>query len=180
MTNKLKKLIYVGVVLIVCVGILCACNNDDKVDNRYNAVLYDNVIVNLNVEYLQEYSTKGTIVEDEFPIEDNRAETNVQIISNQQTFSKAFNSFFNEVNFDQDMIVLYFFTGIPAKSPTGNVKFYEYSIKNIEYENMKLKIVLNARYLISDERPVGLPPTQVVFAIKMNYLIFDEIDICFS
>lgn len=29
MTNKLKKLIYVGVVLIVCVGILCACNDDD-------------------------------------------------------------------------------------------------------------------------------------------------------
>lgn len=29
MTNKLKKLIYVGVVLIMCVGILCACNDDD-------------------------------------------------------------------------------------------------------------------------------------------------------
>ena len=126
MTNsKMKltsKILCLGLILVMTLGMLCACDKGDKFDNKYNAVLYESMVDSFNEAYLSANSTHG-IYSPEYAENDTRPHTITNVISNKDEFNAAFKEFPTDVDFDKEMIIVHFFTisYIWCKSELKNV-----------------------------------------------------------
>jgi len=155
---------------------LCACDGgtDDEVvfDNKYNAVLFSSSLDRLNDDYIAENSTKYS--DDKYVNQsDPRPTELIKIINNEQDFQTAFKSFPTEIDFAEEMLVLYFFTAPPAVS-AGGTKFYENRLIKTDFADGILKIEVESKSVFDDSMPRTLRPEQQCFIIKMDKLNVDE------
>lgn len=160
MRKIVKKAICMGVMLIVGVCVLCACNDHNE-SNKYNAVILDRANILLKNEFLQSLSSYGG----EF------GEDTVLTIKDQAQFDEIFVGFPTSLDFDKEQLAVCVYTDINYGYPCG--------IKNIDEDNGVLKITLYSD-LPRDDRgtpPCTSSPTQRAVVIKMNRTDFSDVKI---
>ena len=134
MTNsKMKltgKILCLGLILVMALGILCACDKGDKFDNKYNAVLYDNVGEYINTQFMAENLT--------FRANGNMAENKCFIIRTQKEFDKIFSGFYKDIDFNKQIVLL--------KAMGFCTTAHKFEISKISIEDKKL----TAEYYYAD------------------------------
>ncbi len=176
MKNKLTKFICAVVMLIMSVGVLCACNKDDVFENKYNTTMYYGSVINdLNEEFLLANSTRGTEYQGQLLPDDTRPITNVQTICDEDEFDVAFKDFPSQINFEKEMLVLYFFSGSIIENLVSGEKIFEYQIKDMSLNDNDLNIVVTKKPLV--EGPTGSPLTQECLIFKMDKLNIDSVKV---
>lgn len=102
MTNsKMKltsKILCLGLILVMTLGILCACDKGDKFDGKYDAVLYDNVGEYINTQFMAENLN--------FWADGYTADNKCFIIKTQNEFNKIFTGFYKDINFNKQIVLL--------------------------------------------------------------------------
>ena len=100
-TSKMKligKILCLGLILVMTLGILCACDKNDKYDGKYNAVLYDNVCEYINTQFMAENLS--------FRPNGYEAENKCFIIRTQKEFDKIFTGFYKDIDFNKQIVLL--------------------------------------------------------------------------
>ena len=165
------KILCLGVVLVMALGIFCACDKDEddiKFDNKYNAVLYESMVDCLNESYLLANSTYG-LSGDGYVENDTRPHTRTNIIRNKKEFNAAFKEFPTNVDFNKEMIIVYFFT-------ITNI-WYKCELENVIYEDGHLQIDILGKSTVNDMMPRNVAPQQECFVIKIAKLNVSSIDV---
>ena len=175
MKNKLTKLICVGVMLIMSIGVLCACNDgitkQGTFDNIYNAEIYDRALNYMNQEYILDHLVSDAIFDgnDTDIIGGDSLPSNYSyIISDKSEFEKAFKNFPVDVDFEERVICVHFFSCI--------VNGRDYEIKDITKKDSKLiieikSIIPNVNYVPID----GTPPIMRCIVIVMDKIEMTEV-----
>lgn len=129
-------------------------------------------------KYLQDNSTQNAKYYDEYIDNDTRPITNTQVISNKIEFDNAFKEFPDDVNFEQEILIAYFFTGAIIVNTTTGRKIFTYRIKKLNVKDSILNIVFEKKKMV--DGPTGSPPTQECLVVKMKKVEFAEINIDFE
>jgi hypothetical protein len=150
----IKKIIALGVLIIMAIS-LGACAN------KYNAVIYDNVGTLANEEFLKDNLTQGAYYEDEY-LDDSYPKSINYVIKNQEKFEKTFVDFPTGIDFEKEMLLVYFFTCASMVRP------YEISKINIDSQILKIDI----KSVPPKQGAVGdaTKPKQRCIAVKMDKL----------
>ncbi len=146
------KFLIIGLVIIMLFTFLSGCTN-----NKYNAKLYDNAIEWINVDFANNNQVGNLSFS-------NRT----FIIDSQEKYDQVFNNNELEIDFNNQMLVVYTFITIYHR------KNY---IKNIDVKNSVLKIT----YEMEKKPGVGdaSQPYQRWFVVKLdkldvNSVVFEE------
>lgn len=166
-----KKLICVVVMLIMSIGVLCACNDgitkQGTFDNIYNAEIYDRALNYMNQEYILDHLVSGAIFDGNYTdiIGGDSLPSNYSyIIDDGFEFEKAFKNFPVDVDFEERVICVHFF------SCTANGRDYE--ITDITKESSKLIIKIES---IALGPPDVTPPILRCIAIVMDKIEMTEV-----
>jgi len=165
MKKKLTKILIMGIVLIMCLGIFVGCG-----DNKYNAELHYNAQAMMNAEYLEANMTLGAydgLVEDT-----SSPETRTHIIKNKDDFDFAFKEFPKEVDFSKKIVLIYFFTSSYPTSPYKLVKI------NLRDDVLSIHFKLN-KSGSSSVPDAGLPKQTCIVVlmdkIDINAAVFKQV-----
>lgn len=143
--------------LIVSLWFFAGCRGEN-----YNAEVYDTAIEWMTSDYIAENTTRNSSITES----ESAPITITNIIAIQSDFNNAFIEFPPEVDFEKEMLIIYFFTGdIIINQVTGD-RIFSYKIKSINIANEKLNIVFTKKTLVSG--PTGSPPTQECLVVKMD------------
>ena len=168
-----QKSIIVAAISVLALSaiFLCGCHNTEI---NYNDTLYDLVLDYLNDEYLSAHSTHG-IYHIAYLENDTRPDEYIELIDNEEDFILAFNSFPDEIDFDKEMLILYFFSGdIIVNTSTGE-RIFSYSIANLTYAENKIEIFFAKKQLV--EGPTGSPLSQECLVVKLKKTNIKTIDV---
>ena len=157
----MKKLRFAGiaVVLVIMAGSMLSlggCVKKDVVDeesgftidpsvSKYHAVTYDRAISWLNDDFREENITKMATMQDN---PDPAPYDITLVIKEQSAFDNAFAEFSVEVDFEREMLVLYFFTDFNYSRPIY--------VTNVQLSGRLLDITLT--HLMAPLGPNGKPP----------------------
>ncbi|MBP5308346.1 MAG: hypothetical protein J6Z34_04330 [Clostridia bacterium] len=129
---------------------------------NYNAEIYDNAQIYLKEEYAEENNPRNKNPE-------GLNDTVTKIINDYASFNNAFESFPENIDFDNKIVVLYFFTDIYAKR---NCK-----INSIKLRGGDLKILINHKRAVSCARVKDASsPTLRCLAVIMDKIEIDTVD----
>lgn len=143
MKNKFLVVFILIIIYIICLVSVAACekivdipydlqeSSDTALKN--SVTLYDDAILWMKDEYVYANRTSPLPDADDCPSEITN------IITNQEDFVKAFNQFPEEINFDEQMLVLRFYTADNIFS-SDKKRFYYYELSNISVTENKLII----------------------------------------
>lgn len=136
----------------------------EKNDNiaEYNAIMFDRAIEWMHSDYIEKNATRNSMM----PESVTYPKTINHFITSQNDFEIAFSKFPTSINFDNEMLVIYFFTGdILINKLTGD-RIFTYRINDLSILDDCLNIVFAKKALVSG--PTGSPPTQECLVVKMN------------
>lgn len=187
MRNKL--LIVFVLIIILSLSVACVYENNEKaelIDIEYDledkgdktlknsTTLYDNAIQWLTEEYKYANRTYPLAGADDCPSEITN------IITNHEDFDKAFNQFPAEINFDEQMLVLLFFTADNIFS-SDKKRFYYYELSNISVTENKLTIDVykykTALAVSGIFAPDASMPTQECLALLMPKIQVEQTEL---
>lgn len=160
MNKKLTKILIMGMVLIMCLGIFVGCGG-----NKYNAELHYNAQAMMNAEYLEANMTLGAydgLVEDT-----SSPETRTHIIKNKNDFDFAFNEFPKEVDFSKKMVLIYFFTSSYPTSP------YKLEKTTMDSDILSVDFKLNKSY---SHGPDASKPQQTCVVVLIDILDISNVN----
>ena len=161
--KRIKKL---SLVILLLAASLCVIFSGCNTEIPYNAVIYDRAITYLKDDY-REANMTGFWGNGEGP-DDIR-----QVIKTQQEFEEAFESFPEELDFETQMLVLYFFTDI--------YDGFGCSIKDVNFNEETLNIKILHHQAEPDKDglvpPCTSAPTHRCLLIKMDKLDFQELEV---
>lgn len=167
-----KKILILGVLIIMSIGLFAGCGKD----NKYNAVLYDDVRLWMQENFLKANMTYGSVYQyfDEngnmYTSEDTTSpKTRTLVISDLGTFNEAFISFLPNVDFDKEMLVLYIFTTTSINRRVLN---------SIEFTQQKLTIKFSVKKSQSNGDAIA-GPGQMILVVKMDKIAVDATSIEF-
>ncbi len=105
-----KKFICVGVILIISIGVLCACANNKT---KFNAEIYDRALNYMKTDYIFDSLIYDTFYYDggEIRYTDDKSLplSYSLIIDNEIDFELAFKEFPQNINFEEKILCLYIF-----------------------------------------------------------------------
>ena len=159
----MKRQLYVGGCLflaLICLFMIIACNN-----NKYNATLYDDAQKWIAAEFIKENLTGGAFYEDE-QVDNSLPTSKAFLIKDEDEMKTVFNNSFDlEVNFENQMIIVYTFTSIYHR---------KCDILKMNMENDTLRII----YKVESKSGVGdaSRPYQRWFVITMDILPLNSIE----
>lgn len=158
----IKKIFYVGVILVMCLGLFTGCNG-----NKYNAVIYDNANEMLHKDFLKSNLTLGSryFDEDKLVVADDESYPKFRtfVVRTQEDFDSKFVEFPSDVDFEKSMICIYIFTTIyPSRS---------WEINNIRFKDETLKIEFKMKKPTYGQKDAS-QPQQKCLVVKM-----DKIDV---
>lgn len=164
----MKKSIVVLELVLAILLFLVACVKEDSIV-KYNATLYDEVMEWMYPDYIEENATLGTGNSGV-----SLPRTVTRLITTQEDYEKAFSVFPVSINFENEMLIVYFFNGDGIVYRDGE-KIFVYSLKNIKVNEKNVRVVIEKETLVSG--PTGLPLTQMCLVIKMNKTDVREVNI---
>lgn len=131
MAKRLAKIIAMGVLIIMNIGLFAGCGGNKL---PYNAVMYGEIYTNrtwLQDEFYEDNLTRGSwsSVQEVYVNDEAYPSTRTRIIADSAEYSKVFKEFPIEVDFEKTMIVIHCFT----TASSGN-----YEIKSISVEEQTL------------------------------------------
>lgn len=166
----IKKIICLGIIFVSCLVIFYGCGG-----NNYNAVIYDTAKEWMNEAFLQANSTQGTKYDGVYLDNDTRPKTNTKIIENIEEFNAAFIEFPVDINFEKEMLIMYFHTGDSLINTSTGDRILTYKIKKINANNGELNIVFEKKKTVKG--PTGSPPTQECLVVKMDKIEINTINV---
>lgn len=143
-----KFLIIFILIALLCLSVACTHGNNEKaelIDIEYDledkgyktlknsTTLYDDAIQWLTEDYKYDNRTKPLAGADDCPSEI------INIIKSREEFDKAFNEFPTEINFEEQILILCFYTADDIFS-SDKRRFYYYELSNISVLENKLTI----------------------------------------
>lgn len=138
---------------------------------KYNAVIYDTTINWMRTEYITENATRNSLI----PESEAYPRVITHIISTQEQFDGAFKEFPQEIIFDKEMLVVYFYTGNKIINELTGDRFFSHKIKDLKVENEEINITILSETLVKG--PTGFPPTQQCFVIKMDKVTATSVNV---
>lgn len=144
----MKKFKYLVTVICSSVALLyiclfvSACAEDSPDPLPYNAVLFDKAERWAQEDFLSENKTHFPSENDNLPLD------RCFVIDSDEKFSRAFDSFPEEVAFEQDMLVVYFFTDI----------YYGFDCKLQTITQNEGEITIDILHEMAEQRPDGARP----------------------
>jgi len=161
-----KKLLSLGI-LVTTVGILVSCGGVKK----YHATLYDTALKWMTDEYITANMTKNSMI----PESRESPGSIINTIRTESEFEDAFTTFPKKLDFEKEMLVLYFFTGdIIIHKITGE-RIFSYRIKKISFVDEVLNLTFEKKALVKG--PTGSPPTQECLVVAMDKLDYSAINV---
>ena len=167
----ISKVLCLGIILIMGLGIFCACNKDD--DNFYN-----DVHTFMNKDFLEQNRTYGVYYDiDVYDYSTNSwikqtqrdptsPKTRDIIVDSEEKFAEVFNSFHSNIDFENEMLVVHMFTVINCRPAILN---------KIVLENGNLQVY----FRIQDARPNvndTTMPGQKAIAVKIKKIELNSIE----
>lgn len=165
----MKKILCFLSVILFASFFLCACQDtSDSLlpEFPYSAKLFDKAENLLKEEFLVENETHYPSREDGLP--DSRC----QIINNDDEFSCTIATFPEELNFSQDMLVIYLFTDI----------YYGFECKLYEIIENEEKLSIVIKHEMAENNagldiPSTSMPIQRCLIVKLSNCSFDNVEI---
>ena len=165
----MKKSIVVLELVLAILLFSVACARENPIV-KYNATLYDEAMEWMYPDYVEENATLGTGNSGV-----SLPRTVTRLITTQEDYEKAFSEFPVSINFENEMLIVYFFTGdIIIDTFTGD-RIFNYKIKTLDINERNIHIVIEKEKLVSG--PTGSPPTQECLIIKMSKVNIMEANI---
>ncbi len=165
---------------VICLLTFLICALSGCATKKYNAVLYDQAI-EFNW-FTEEYLADNIVVLSPLPA--NHPEAGLyptkrfNVITSQEEFNGAFEYFPNEVNFEKEVLIVYFFCKINPIYADGR-KQMEYYIKDINLTDKNLEITLghrNKKLHIPGVADSGSPSRQCLI-VRMDRQEFETVNI---
>jgi hypothetical protein len=141
MTKRLAKIIAMGVLIIMSIGLFAGCG-DNKMP--YNAVLYDDAIDWIDADLKDANITSGLVANDE-----HLQKSYFWLIVSQADFIDKINEPQINVDFDKQIVVIYTFTTVYA---TRKYNLYNLSV-NGDILTVEYKIEKNQGIVGNASRP---------------------------
>lgn len=153
--TKRKALLFV-IALIICLC-LTGCSG-----NKYNAVLYETAIGFMQEDYIAANMTRNSLI----PESKDAPITITHLISTKDQFDIAFKEFPVEVDFDKEILIVYFFTGYSSYFSYEGERIVSHTIKKLNVEKEEISITIKEKLLVHS--PTGMPPTHSCMVVKMD------------
>lgn len=165
MSKLIKKLVLFLIPILIC-GMFTACTPNANEDNGLNnATFYDRVEKYAYETYLQENKTQYPFDGSDLPYD------RVNVIRTQEELDKAILEGHIDIDFDKEIVILYFFTDYNAG--------FGCRLQSIKIKDNQLNIVIF--HNLADKNAQGLRPpsssrpTQRCVAIKTSLIDFDNV-----
>ncbi len=169
--KKFGKFIILFLILIFCVGTLCACNGISK----YGAKMYDKGKSWIKEDFLKENKTYGAYYDNGYSVgsesyigyyDNESPRTRDFFIDSKEKLDEIFNEFPEAVNFDEEIIILHTFT--------TTVGHRNHVLKRVALDDGNLKIFFDAKIRrgICDEAMPG----QKWLIVKMKKAEFSSVE----
>ena len=169
----IKKIICIGVVLIMCLGLFTGCGGNKL---PYDAVMYGEIYTNrtwLQDEFYEANLTDGSwsSVQEEYVSGDAYPQKRTIIIADSTEYKKVFKDFPLDVNFENAMIIMHGFT-----TSSGN----PYEIKSIILDEQSLTV--NYRHTTSKKSntPNASAPLTKWVIVVMDKLNTETVEFVFG
>ena len=168
MKKKFKKILLIGVMVVIGLATLTSCNNIS-----YNAVLFDHANEWMHIDFLRDNLTQGTgqffngyeweLISEEISLPAYR----VHIVTNIEKFKELFEEFPPSIDFEREILIVYIVTNIYMGS--------SYRIRSLSLSNSVLSVELRRKR----RRVVhaASAPLQRCFVIRMNKQNISEVNI---
>lgn len=161
-----KKLLSLGI-LVTTVGLLVSCGGVKK----YHATLYDTALAWMTDEYITANMTRNSMI----PESSESPRSIINTIRTESEFEDVFTTFPKKLDFEKEMLVLYFFTGVIIINTQTGERVFSYRIKKISLENEVLNITFARKALVKG--PTGSPPTQECLVVAMDKVDYSAINV---
>lgn len=131
MAKRLTKILIMGVLIIMSLGLFTACGGNKL---PYNAVMYGDVYANrdwLQDEFYEANLTSGSwsSVEEEYVSGDTYPQKRTKIITDSTAYNEVFKEFPKDVDFENSMIVMHCFTTASSgKYEIKSISVYEQTL----------------------------------------------------
>ncbi len=145
-----KKFVIVGLIMVMCLGILGGCSN------KYNAEVINDAKSLMNENFLETNMTLGSDLKGDTTLPPKRT----HIIKDHDSFDLVFNDFPKEVDFSEKMILIHFCT---SSYPLG-----PYKIERISLDGDVLSVDYKLDKGLSVSPDAGRPQQTCIVVVMDN------------
>lgn len=176
----MKKILFILIILTMLCAVVACTPSVVNIDGSQadcisplakSTTIYDNALKWMKEEYIKANNTN-------FLICDNCPKDITNIIDNQEDFDNAFYEFPVEIDFDKQMLVVYFFTADKIFE-NEEKRFYYYELNNATIQGRKLTFDVcknKTRLLIKGKSYAdSSPPTQECLTFLMPRVQMEEL-----